>query len=109
VTTQTLATNPGEFDRLEILVDMGLGFITLAAAASFLPALLIVAVGEISRIRSVLYYVLGGGVALALMPVLSRLGGAESAGTMPARVWTVMATAGFAGGLVYWLVAGRNA
>jgi hypothetical protein len=27
----------------------------------------------------------------------------------PAAVWQVLATAGFAGGFVYWLIAGRNA
>jgi hypothetical protein len=109
VTTQTLARQAGDFDKLEILVDMGLGFVTVAAAASLLPALLVVAVGEIARIRSVLYYVLGGGVAMALLPALARFGSADNAGAMPARVWTVMATAGFAGGLVYWLVSGRRA
>jgi hypothetical protein len=109
VTTQTLSRQAGEFDKLEILVDMGFGVLTVAAAASVLPALLIVAVGEIVRIRSVLYYVVGGGAAMALLPALTRLAGPDSAASMPIRVWTVMATAGFAGGLVYWLVAGRRA
>jgi len=109
VTTQTLANRSEDLDKLEILVDMGLGFVTVAAAVSLLPALLVVAVGEIARIRSVLYYVMGGGAALALMPALARLGATQAAVAMPTRVWTVMATAGFAGGLVYWLVAGRRA
>jgi len=109
VTTQTLARQSGDLDKLEILIDMGLGFVTVAAAVSLLPALLVVAVGEVARIRSVLYYVLGGGAAMTLLPALARLGSAESSAAMPARVWTVMATAGFAGGLVYWLVAGRRA
>lgn len=109
VTTQTLARQSGDFDKLEILVDMGLDFVTVAAAASLLPALVVVAVGEIVRIRSVLYYVLGGGAAMTLLPALTRLASPHSAASMPPRVWTVMATAGFAGGLVYWLVAGRRA
>jgi hypothetical protein len=109
VTTQTLARQSGDFDKLEILVDMGLDFVTVAAAASLLPALVVVAVGEIVRIRSVLYYVLGGGAAMTLLPALARLASPHSAASMPPRVWTVMATAGFAGGLVYWLVAGRRA
>jgi hypothetical protein len=27
----------------------------------------------------------------------------------PAALWQVLATAGFAGGIVYWLIAGRTA
>lgn len=109
VTTQTLARQSGDFDKLEVLLDMGLGVVTVAAAASLLPALLVVVVGEVARVRSVLYYVLGGGAAMALVPALARLGGAENTASLPGRVWTVLATAGFAGGLVYWLVAGRRA
>ncbi len=109
LTTHTLANRADDVDKLEVLVDMGLGFITVAAAVSLLPALLVVVVGEIARIRSILYYMLGGGAALALLPLLVRFGSAAESGPLPTRVWTVMATAGFAGGLIYWLVAGRRA
>jgi hypothetical protein len=109
LTTRSLTAAPGDADKLEVLVDMGIEFVTLTTAASILPAILVVAVGEIGRIRSLLYYVVGGGIALALMPFLARIGMVEGLGAVPTRVWTVLATAGFAGGLAYWLVAGRRA
>lgn len=89
------------------LVDQGL---VLTTGLTVIPALLVVFVGEVARIRSALYYVAGGGAALAAIPLLARLG---QQGMQPMladhTVWQVFATAGFAGGLVYWLVAGRNA
>lgn len=109
LTTLSLSAVQGEADKLAVLLEMGLEFATLAAAVSILPAILVVVVGEIGRVRSLLYYVGGGGIALALMPFLARMSMADGMGTVPTRVWTILATAGFAGGLVYWLVAGRRA
>ena len=109
VTTHTLAGHPDDLARLEVLLDMGFDVITVAAASSILPALLLVIVGEIARIRSALFYVLGGGLALALLPFFTRMSMPDATAPMPTRAWAVLATAGFAGGLVYWLVAGRRA
>jgi hypothetical protein len=81
----------------------------LTSGLSILPALLLVIIGEVGRIRSWLYYMLGGGAALASAPFLARLGQNEAMVMPASTVWQVLATAGFAGGLVYWLVAGRNA
>jgi hypothetical protein len=75
----------------------------LASALTLLPALAVVLIGELARIRSALYYVLGGGAALTILPFVARLGPPEPA------AWQVLATAGFAGGFVYWLLAGRRA
>jgi hypothetical protein len=94
---------------------IGAGFDLLKLAASFasvqalVPALLLVIVGEVARVRSALYYVIGGGAALAIVPLLSRLDQPMSALALSPVVWQVLATAGFAGGFVYWLLAGRNA
>ena len=96
-------------------VTIGAGFALLRLAGSFasvhalVPALLLVIVGEAGRIRSALYYVVGGGVALAVVPMLTRLGQPMSVLELSPVVWQVLATAGFAGGFVYWLLAGRNA
>jgi hypothetical protein len=96
-------------------VTIAAGFDLLRLAASFasvhalLPALLLVIVGEVARIRTALYYVVGGGVALAVVPMLTRLGQPMSVLELSPVVWQVLATAGFAGGFVYWLLAGRNA
>jgi len=108
-TTHTLSGHADVPGRIAVLIDMGLGVVTLAAAASVVPALLLVVVGEVARIRSALFYVLGGGVALVVLPLLSRMTTLTDGGSVPTRVWTVLATAGFAGGLVYWAIAGRRA
>ncbi|MBJ7019351.1 hypothetical protein, partial [Vibrio cholerae] len=62
----------------------------------------------VARIRSWLYYMVGGGVALAIIPLLARVDPGTMTYALPA-LWHVFATAGSAGGLVYWLPAGRNA
>lgn len=81
----------------------------LMSGLSILPALAVVIVGEVARIRSWLYYMIGGGLALASVPLLARVDRIEQISSVPAIVWQVFATAGFAGGLVYWLIAGRRA
>jgi hypothetical protein len=86
----------------------GLG-LSLFSVFTVLPALLVVIAGEVARLRSALYYVAGGGAALAVVPFLTRLDQPASALALAPAVWQVLATAGFAGGLVYWLIAGRNA
>ena len=50
-----------------------------------------------------------GGAALVAVPLIARLND-KAPFVMPgATVWYVFATAGFVGGLVYWMVAGRSA
>jgi len=94
-------------DNLDMFLDMvdyGLVFI---GGTTIIPAMIVILIGEIARIRSVLYYVTGGGLSLAAIPLLA--GYAETSGfsaTDPV-VWQVFATAGFAGGFIYWLLAGR--
>ena len=72
-------------------------------------AILVVIIGEVARIRQALFYIAGGGLAVAAAPLLIEV---QRAGTMtglPAFLWQVFATAGFIGGAVYWLLAGRKA
>jgi hypothetical protein len=81
----------------------------LSSGVTLLPACLIVLAGEIAHVRSGLYYILGGGASLAAIPLLARLG-PQAAGTGASILsWQVFATAGFLGGLIYWLIAGRRA
>ena len=102
------ARRPDEatIDAMFDLLRLGLSF---ASAQSLLPALLVVIGGEVARIRSVLYYVVGGGAALVAVPLLSRL--SQPIGTLDVSTsaFQVLAVGGFAGGFVYWLLAGRNA
>jgi len=66
-------------------------------------------VGEVLRLRSCLYYVLAGGASLAAVPLLAGLQ-TNGAPDIPASEYmTIFATAGFAGGFIYWLLAGARA
>ncbi|MFM9845933.1 MAG: hypothetical protein ACKVP3_02080 [Hyphomicrobiaceae bacterium] len=81
----------------------------LASAATIVPAIVLVIVGEVARIRSSAYYILGGGAALCALPLMAMAGSLSSNLSPLGTLWQVFATAGFAGGFVYWLLAGRNA
>lgn len=82
----------------------------LIAGLTIVPAVLLVIVGEVARIRSWLYYMVGGGLSLGLLPIaMATAMSADAAAMPPAALWQVLATAGFAGGLTYWLLAGRTA
>jgi hypothetical protein len=88
------------------LLRLGL---SLFSVYTLVPALLVVIIGEVGRLRSALYYVAAGGAALAVVPFLTRLDQPARALELAPVVWQVLATAGFAGGFVYWVIAGRNA
>src|SRR5262245_24692446 len=96
-------------------VTIGAGFdllrlgAALVSAQTLVPALLLVIICEVARIRGSLYYVVGGGAALAVVPLLARIGQPLTVLDLSPVVWQVLATAGFAGGFAYWLLAGRNA
>ena len=83
--------------------------VQLMSVQTLLPALLLVIIGEVARIRGAFYYVVGGGAALAVVPLLSRISQPAGVLELSPVVWQVLATAGFAGGFVYWVLAGRNA
>ncbi|MDX2307859.1 MAG: hypothetical protein NW216_06460 [Hyphomicrobium sp.] len=107
--TAAMAGREGGFTTIEAYIELARSGTALLAGLTILPALAVVIVGEVARIRSWLYYMLGGGVALGILPILARYGAPDMLAAPPAALWQVLATAGFAGGLVYWLVAGRNA
>jgi hypothetical protein len=97
-----------EPDVAAALLDLLTEGILLASALTIVPALVVVVVGEVARIRSLMYYLVGGGAALVAVPLLARFG--EASPGLPATAWWhVFATAGFAAGFVYWLIAGRTA
>jgi hypothetical protein len=82
---------------------------TVGPALTALPGLIAVVVGEVLKIRSWMYYVLAGGAALAVIPILAAPQSAELADVLGSHAMTVFAAAGFAGGFVYWLLAGARA
>jgi hypothetical protein len=82
---------------------------TVGPALTALPALVAVIAGEVLRIRSWMYYVVAGGLSLAAIPVLAAPEGAELSAILASHAMTIFATAGFAGGFMYWLLAGARA
>jgi len=93
-----------------INVVIGLGFIFISGFA-LLPALLVVVITEAFYIRGMLAYAVGGGLVglacyLGLIPFdpeTMRFDG------IVRRHLEIMTGAGIVAGLIYWLIAGRNA
>jgi hypothetical protein len=107
--THAMHGTPEGIETLDAYTNLLFKGWDLLAGLSILPALAFIIVGEVAKIRSWLYYMIGGGLALASVPLLARFGDASTATAPPAALWQVLATAGFVGGLVYWLIAGRRA
>lgn len=81
----------------------------LYPALTVLPGVLVIVIGEIGHIRSLLYYLISGGLAVVAIPLI-YVAMADTSVTLPSQtLLAVFATSGFAGGLVYWLIAGRKA
>ncbi len=93
------------FGAIEPLLKLAMSLLSVQTVV--VPILLVI-VGEVARIRHPAYYVVGTGAALTLIPLVAKLGVDAGAANLMA-IWPVFATAGFAGGLVYWLLAGRRA
>ncbi len=103
-----LALGPIDPDAFNIL--LGFGFIFVSGFA-LVPAMLVVAITETFHIRRALAYALGGaavGLAcylglLPFDPATMHFNG------IVRRELEVMTGAGIVAGMVYWLIAGRNA
>ena len=99
-----------QIDPSALNVILGFGFIFLSGFA-LLPATIVVLITEAFYIRSVLAYALGGGLVglacyLGLIPFdpdTLRFDG------IVRRHLEIMTGAGIVAGLVYWMIAGRNA
>ncbi|CAN5474620.1 hypothetical protein BH11PSE4_BH11PSE4_41860 [soil metagenome] len=104
------AIDTGAIDPNAINILLGFGFIFVSGFA-LLPALLVVVVTETFNFRSALAYGIGGAVVglacyLSLIPfdpATMRFDG------IVRRHLEVMTGAGIVGGLIYWMIAGRNA
>lgn len=106
--TQAASGRGDDFGNIGVLVELVLNGGILASGLTIIPTLAVVIIGEVARIRASLYYIIGGGLALVAIPILARLG-SQGVGLPETVVLQVCATAGFAGGWVYWLLAGRQA
>ncbi|BAM86275.1 conserved membrane hypothetical protein [Bradyrhizobium oligotrophicum S58] len=100
----------GPIDQGAFEVIIGFGFIFVSGFA-LIPAMLIALITEAFSIRSVLAYAIGGGVVgaacyLGLVPFDPETFRFEG---IVRRHLEILTGAGIVGGLVYWLIAGRNA
>ena len=103
-----LATGPIDPSALNIV--LGFGFVFVSGFA-LLPAMIVVAITEAFHIRGVLTYAVGGGLVglacylglLPFDPVTLSFDG------IVRRHLEIMTGAGIVAGLVYWMIAGRNA
>jgi hypothetical protein len=99
-----------DVDQGAINLILGFGFI-LVSGFALLPALIIALVTEAFSIRHILAYAVAGGIAglccyLAFIPfdtVNMTFNG------IVRRHLEVMVGAGILGGVIYWMIAGRNA
>lgn len=107
--TQALAGRGLPEDSLPAMLELAMEAGRLVSALTIAPAVLVIVIGEVARIRGWLYYVLGTGAALVAVPLLAKLGQAGPLALPAVPVMQVFATAGFVGGFVYWLLAGRSA
>jgi hypothetical protein len=103
-----LATGP--IDQSAVNIVLGFGFIFISGFA-LLPAMIVVAITEAFYVRGVLTYAVGGGlVGLACYLGLIPFDPATlSFDGIVRRHLEIMTGAGIVAGLVYWMVAGRNA
>src|SRR5882757_4504796 len=100
----------GQIDQSAIDIVLGFGFIFISGFA-LLPALIVVLITEAFYIRSVLAYAVGGALVglacyLGLVPFdpeTMRFDG------IVRRHMEIMTGAGIVAGLIYWMIAGRNA
>lgn len=109
LTPQWDQTAPSGIPAVVLWSVVGVSTAVIGAVA-ILPSFLIIALAEGFAWRSVvLYGALGGVLALALTYGIDFAGYARDPGGALAHEREVLAASGIAGGLVYWLFAGRKA
>ena len=100
----------GPVDQGALNIVLGFGFIFISGFA-LLPAMIVAAITEAFSIRGVLTYAVGGGLVglacyLGLVPFDPDTLRFEG---IVRRHLEIMTGAGIVAGLVYWMIAGRNA
>lgn len=89
-------------DYFAVLLLLGSG-VMIASAVTVVAVI----VGEVANIRSWIYYVGISGLAFAATPIIAAYPG--DIAFPNSELLTMCASAGFVGGFVYWLLAGRSA
>ena len=99
--------DPGAYQSFAVVVGLAA---TLFSVFAMFPAMIIIAIAEGLRLRSVLFYTIAGG-ALALVATFGWEFAGTGAGPKEAlgSGREMLAAAGILAGFFYWLLAGRNA
>jgi hypothetical protein len=106
---RSLGVQSSQAQSTAMWVVVGIGALIIFVIG-FLPTLLVIVITEGFALRSVVVYgVIGAALALAMAFGLDFAGYRASADIDIAREREVFAAAGIAGGMVYWLFAGRRA
>ena len=106
--TVTIALFSGQIDEniAPMAVGVSIGIAFYGGMISFVPALIAVVVAEALGWRSVLYYLAAGGaIGLLAAETTMAFDGLAFAG----QLRLICVAAGFVGGAVYWLIAGKLA
>ncbi len=104
---------PGALAHLEARgVDLRLvvglvGLASLFGHAAFLPAMVLILVGEFARLRGPLVYTLGGGVVAGIVVMIAQRSGVAI--SLDPRHLAIDLVCGLCGGFGYWLIAGHGA
>lgn len=119
--TAPIITDPADVPTLRVLLNIVIWFAVLCvgsgvmswliAVSAFLPSMILIGMGEYLGIRRSPYYGLAGaaaGLIVLLFPVRPTFPTSSSASSNIHDV-IVIGLAGFAGGLIYWRFAGREA
>jgi hypothetical protein len=104
----------GESDSIEVVAFFAGAFFATSfkGASTIVPALVLVVLGEAMRIRSFIYYGVAGAVVALASYFGSNISGRleNTTDIVPLNYpLQLAAAAGIIGGLIYWLIAGRNA
>lgn len=94
-----------EHDPIALAAMIGTGFVTASVigSVSMFPAIFVIGLAESLGWKSVIYHV--GAAGLIALAIWTAGGEVGSGGPRPGT--SVALAAGFLGGLVYWLIAGR--
>lgn len=100
-------------EGLETLLDYTVFMTGTGGIILIVPAILLALIGETVRIRSWLYYIIGGGLAIVVIPFMMQAeltqADIKTFSQASGRYLSILLTSGFVMGFVYWLIAGRKA
>ena len=90
------------------IIGVGLFVMSVGPALTILPALIAIIVGEVAQVRSVIYYMIAGGLAVLAIPFLYTTGDGISYTIPNVKYMLIFSASGFISGFIYWALAGHR-